>query len=142
MGRFVFAALIVFASVFAVGAQAPKKAYILVQVEVSNPGQYAEYMKLSPGIIEKFGGRFIARGGRSETLEGTPATGRIVVVEFPSFERAQEFYNSAEYLAARKARAGAAAAQFILVEGARGSRIEVLPRLRSDHRQGVVAAQR
>ena len=88
-----------------------------MQVEVTNPGQYAEYMKLSPGIIEKFGGRFIARGGRSETLEGTPATCRIVVVEFPSFERAQEFYNSAEYLVARKARAGAAAAQFILVEG-------------------------
>lgn len=94
-----------------------KKAYVLVQVDVTNAAQYAEYMKLSPGIIEKFGGRFIARGGRSETLEGTPATGRIVVVEFPSFERAQQFYNSAEYQAAKKVRAGAAAAQFILVEG-------------------------
>lgn len=97
--------------------EATKKAYVLVQVEVSNPAQYGEYMKLSPGIIAKFGGRFIVRGGRSETLEGAPATGRIVVVEFPSFERAQEFYNSAEYQAAKKVRAGAANAQFILVEG-------------------------
>jgi uncharacterized protein (DUF1330 family) len=94
-----------------------KKAYMLVQVAVTNPQQYAEYMKLSPGIIEKFGGRFIVRGGRNETLEGTPATGRFVVVEFPSFERAQQFYNSAEYQAAKRVRAGAATAQFILVEG-------------------------
>jgi uncharacterized protein (DUF1330 family) len=72
---------------------------------------------LSPGIIEKFGGHFVARGGRSMTLEGTPAPSRVVIVEFPSYERAQEFYNSAEYQAARKVRAGAATAQFVLVEG-------------------------
>ena len=100
------------------GGQEPaKKAYVLVQVEVSNPQQYGEYTKLSPGIIEKFGGRFLARGGRTATLEGPPARGRVVVVEFPSFERAQEFYNSPEYQAARKVREGAATAQFVLVEG-------------------------
>ncbi len=51
------------------------------------------------------------------TLEGSPAQGRVVVVEFPSFERAQEFYNSQEYQAAKKVRTGAATAQFVLVEG-------------------------
>lgn len=94
-----------------------KKAYVLVQVDVTNPQQYAEYAKLSPGIIEKFGGRFLARAGRVATLEGPPASGRVVVVEFPSFERAQQFYNSPEYVAARKLRAGAGTAQFIVVEG-------------------------
>ena len=98
-------------------AQAPKKAYMLVQVDVSNAQQYAEYAKQTPGIIEKFGGRFLARGGRTVTLEGAPARSRVVVVEFPSFERAQEYYNSQEYQAAKKARAGAATAQFVLVEG-------------------------
>jgi uncharacterized protein (DUF1330 family) len=98
-------------------AQAPKKAYVLVQVDVTNPQQYSEYTKLSPGIIEKFGGRFLARGGRTTTLEGTAARGRVVVVEFPSYERAQEFYASAEYQAAKKVRAGAATAQFVVVEG-------------------------
>jgi len=93
----------------------PKKAYILVQV--TNPTQYAQYTKLSPGIIEQFGGRFLARGGRTTTLEGPPAKGRVVVIEFPSYERAQEFYDSTEYQAARKVRAGAATAQFVLVEG-------------------------
>ena len=117
MNRYLVAAALVVLGVLAVGAQAPKKAYVLVQVDVTNPQQYGEYMKLSPGIIEKFGGRFIARGGRSETLEGIPAKGRVVIVEFPSFERAQEFYNSAEYQAAKKVRSGAATAQFVLVEG-------------------------
>lgn len=99
------------------GQEPAKKAYVLVQVEVSNAQQYGEYTKLSPGIIQKFGGRFLARGGRTATLEGPPARGRVVVVEFPSFERAQEFYNSPEYQAARKVREGAATAQFVLVEG-------------------------
>lgn len=117
MRRYLFAGMIVIAFTFAAMAQAPKKAYILVQVDVTNSQQYGEYTKLSPGIIEKFGGRFVARGGRTETLEGTPAKGRIVIVEFPSFDRAQEFYKSAEYQAAKKVRDGAAAAQFVLVEG-------------------------
>ena len=98
-------------------AQAPKRAYVLVQVDVTNAQQYGQYTKLSPGIIEKFGGRFLARGGRTVTLEGAPARSRVVVIEFPSFERAQEFYNSQEYQAAKKVRAGAATAQFVLVEG-------------------------
>jgi uncharacterized protein (DUF1330 family) len=97
--------------------QPAKKAYILVQVEVTNPQQYGEYTKLSPAIIEKFGGHFLARGGRVATLEGPPARSRVVVIEFPSFERAKQFYDSPEYVAARKVRAGAADAQFVLVEG-------------------------
>jgi uncharacterized protein (DUF1330 family) len=117
MRRVLIAAAIVVATILAAGAQPAKKGYVLVEVDVTNPQQYGEYMKLSPGIIEKFGGRFIARGGRTVTLEGTPSRGRIVVVEFPSFERAEEFYKSAEYEAARKARAGAATARFVLVEG-------------------------
>ena len=111
----VIAAALAAGSAWAV-QNAPKKAYILVQVEVTNPPQYAEYTKLSPAIIEKFGGRFLARGGRSTTLEGPPAPSRVVVIEFPSYERAQAFYNSPEYTAARKVRAGAAKAQFVLVE--------------------------
>jgi uncharacterized protein (DUF1330 family) len=109
---------VLFAAAAARAVQDPgKKAYLLVQVDVTNPQQYGEYTKLSPAIIEKFGGRFLARGGRSTTLEGPPASSRVVVIEFPSFERAQAFYDSPEYVAARKVRAGAARAQFVLVEG-------------------------
>jgi uncharacterized protein (DUF1330 family) len=112
------AAALVGLSIGVIGAtQTPPKAYLLVQVNVTNPQQYGEYAKLSPGIIEKFGGRFLARGGRSTTLEGSPAPNRVVVIEFPSFDRAQAFYRSPEYTAARHVREGAATAQFVLVEG-------------------------
>ncbi|HEX4912803.1 MAG TPA: DUF1330 domain-containing protein [Vicinamibacterales bacterium] len=99
-------------------AQTPaKKAYLLVQSDVTNTEQYAAYAKLTPAIIEKFGGRFIARGGRNLTLEGPPAPARVVVIEFPSFEAAQAFYNSPEYVAARQIRRGAATMQIVAVEG-------------------------
>lgn len=96
---------------------AGRKAYILVQSSVTNAGQYAEYAKLSPGIIAKYGGRFLARGGRSATLEGPSAPARIVVIEFPSYDAAEAFYRSPEYTAARRVREGAATMQFVVVEG-------------------------
>lgn len=117
MTRFLATASFVVLAALAIGAQAPKKAYILGQIDVTNPQQYSEYTKLTPSIIEKFGGRFMARGGKNETLEGAGAKGRVVVIEFPSYERAREFYNSMEYQTAKKVRAGAATVQFILVEG-------------------------
>jgi uncharacterized protein (DUF1330 family) len=97
--------------------EAPKKGYIIGQVDVTNPQQYAEYAKLSPAIIDKFGGRFLARAGRTVTLEGTPARSRVVIIEYPSFERAQAWFASPEYQKAKKMREGAADAQFIVIEG-------------------------
>ena len=94
-----------------------KKAYLLVQADVTNPEQYAAYAKLTPATIEKHGGKFLARAGRSVTLEGVKAPARIVLLEFPSFEAAQAWYNSAEYTALKKMRAGAATMQGVLVEG-------------------------
>jgi len=116
-----FALAVVFAVVAIAGAAAfqgpARKGYIIAQADITNPQQYAEYTKLTPGLIEKAGGRFIARGGRTASLEGPAARSRVVIIEFPSFERAQAFYNSPEYVAARKLREGAATAQFVLVEG-------------------------
>jgi uncharacterized protein (DUF1330 family) len=111
--------LVVILNVISVARQAsaPPKAYIVVQAEVTNPQRYAEYAKLTPDIIARFGGRFLARAGKTVTLEGPPAKGRVVVIEFPSLQQAEEFYRSPEYTAARKLRDGAATAQFIAVEG-------------------------
>ena len=94
-----------------------KKAYLLVQSDVTNPDQYAGYAKLTPAIIEQYGGRFLSRGGRSLTLEGQKAPARVVVTEFPTYETAQAFYNGPEYTAARTLRAGAATMQIVVVEG-------------------------
>lgn len=92
-------------------------AYILARIDVTDPEKYKAYIEVTPGIIEKFGGHFIVRGGEKVTLEGPEETHRVVVVEFPSLEQAQAFYNSPEYKAAKKLRAGAATAQFVAVEG-------------------------
>ena len=92
-------------------------AYMIVQIDVTNMEQYREYTKLTPAIVEKFGGQFIVRGGDVVTLEGQPETRRIVVVQFPSVEAATNFYNSDEYQVAIKVREGAATGQFIVVPG-------------------------
>jgi len=101
----------------AAGRQTAKKAYLLAQVDVSNPEQYQKYAAAAPDVVAKYGGRYLARGGRSLTLEGPPAKPRVVVIEFPSLEQAQAFYDSPEYVATRKLREGAATAQFVVVEG-------------------------
>jgi uncharacterized protein (DUF1330 family) len=92
-------------------------AYMIARVSVTDWDKYKQYMKLAPEIIEKFGGKFIVRGGQTVTLEGPTEKWRIVVVEFPDLEKAKEFYYSQDYTAARKIREGAALAQFVAVEG-------------------------
>jgi uncharacterized protein (DUF1330 family) len=91
--------------------------YIIARVKVTDPEKYQDYTAVSPGLIAKYGGRFIVRGGETATLEGPEETGRIVVVEFDSLEQAKAMYQSEEYQAAIKLRAGAATAQFIAVAG-------------------------
>lgn len=92
-------------------------AYLIARVQVTNWDRYREYTKLTPGAIAQFGGRFIVRGGQTLTLEGPPETGRVVVIEFPTFDQAKAFYESDAYSQARKHREGAATGQFILVDG-------------------------
>ena len=92
-------------------------AYLIARVTVTDMEQYQAYMKLTPAIIEKFGGKFIARGSDVVTLEGPEETNRVVLVEFPSVEQAQAFYNSEEYQHAISLRKGAADAQFIVLDG-------------------------
>lgn len=92
-------------------------AYVLVEVDVTDPVRYEEYRKLTPGAIAAHGGRFIVRGGKSVTLEGGWAPRRIVVIEFPDLATAQRFYDSPDYRAARAVRAGAANMRMVAVEG-------------------------
>jgi uncharacterized protein (DUF1330 family) len=93
-------------------------AYVIADVDVSDPQQYEAYRALSPGAIAAAGGRFVVRGGRHETLEGHWVPGRVVVVEFPSYEAAKAFYDSPPYLVARAAREGATRRfNMIIVEG-------------------------
>ena len=92
-------------------------AYILARINVTDMDQYKKYIALTPGIIAKFGGKFISRGGETITLEGEAETRRMVLLEFPSAEAAQNFYNSDEYQAAIEVRKDAAEGQFVILPG-------------------------
>ncbi len=92
-------------------------AYIIGRIDVTNPAGYSEYTRRTPEVIAKFGGRFLARGGKSATLEGPTETRRVVILEFPSLERAEAFFHSTEYAEVKKFRAGVAVAEFLMVDG-------------------------
>lgn len=93
-------------------------AYVITEIEVTNPDQYEHYKALSPGAVAAHGGRFIVRGGETAVLEGDWRPTRLVVVEFPSLKQARTFYDSPEYRKARDARAGAANFRMVAVAGA------------------------
>jgi uncharacterized protein (DUF1330 family) len=93
-------------------------AYVIAEVEVTDPVKYEDYKKLTPAAVARHGGRFVARGGQTAVLEGDWRPGRVVIIEFPSLEQARAFYTSVDYTAARRARAGAAKMNMIAVEGA------------------------
>ncbi len=92
-------------------------AYILVDVQVTDPQKYEAYKLLAPEAIRKYGGRYLARGGATEVLEGSWTPNRSVILEFPDMARAKTFYDSPEYRAARAAREGAARMSMFVVEG-------------------------
>jgi len=92
-------------------------AYLIARVEVTNPDAYEAYKKLAAAAIEKYDGRYLARGGNMETLEGDEESRRVVNVVFPTLEQAKNFYASPEYQEAKAAREGAATGQFVIVDG-------------------------
>lgn len=92
-------------------------AYLIARVEVEDITLLKDYLAATPPIIEKYHGKFMARGGTTITFEGPEETRRIVLIEFPSLSDAEAFYHSREYEKARKLREGVAVAEFIAVDG-------------------------
>ncbi len=95
-------------------------AFIVAEVNVTDPAGYEPYRPLAAASIARFGGRFVVRGGEAQLLEGTPEPQRIVVIEFPDAETARRWYASAEYQAALKIRQAASRGRLILVDGVAG----------------------
>jgi uncharacterized protein (DUF1330 family) len=92
-------------------------AYIIANVKVTNPEQYEQYKKLSTIAMQTYGAEVCIRGGKVEVLEGDWTPERVVLLKFPSVEKAHAFNNSPEYGAARQSRQGAAIMRMVLVEG-------------------------
>jgi uncharacterized protein (DUF1330 family) len=93
-------------------------AYIIADIQVSDPVAYDDYRPLAAASIARFGGRFIVRGGKVDLLEGEPQPERIVVIEFPDVDTARRWYQSEEYQTALKIRQAASRGRVLLVEGA------------------------
>ncbi len=93
------------------------KAYVLCDIDVTDPDAYEAYKALAAPAVVANGGRYVVRGGPAELLEGEGLLNRVVVLEFPDAASARAWYDSPAYREARAARAGAATARFTLVEG-------------------------
>jgi uncharacterized protein (DUF1330 family) len=92
-------------------------AYVIAHIDVKDPARYEEYKRMVPASIAAFGGRFIARGGATDTLEGAWRPKRLVIVEFPSAERARAWWHSSEYADAKALRQATSEGSLVLIEG-------------------------
>jgi uncharacterized protein (DUF1330 family) len=92
-------------------------AYVLAHVDVRDPVRYEDYKKMVPASIQKFGGRFIARGGNVEVLEGSWHPKRLVLVEFPSLDAARQWYASEDYAAAKALRQATSIGDLVVIDG-------------------------
>lgn len=92
-------------------------AYVIVEVEVHNAKDYEEYKRLTPSSISAHDGRFVVRGGLTESLEGEWHPQRVVILEFPSVQKAKEWWASPEYAPAKEIRQQTATTKMIVCEG-------------------------
>lgn len=92
-------------------------AYVILDIEVTDPALYDEYKKLAPAAVTAYGGKYLARGSRVEALEGDWQPSRVVVLEFPTCEQAHAWADSPEYAPAKALRQRAATTRAILLQG-------------------------
>ena len=92
-------------------------ALVIVHIEITDPVRYEEYKRLAAPTVLAYGGKYVVRGGRAETLEGTRRPGRVVVLEFPTWERAKEWWDSEAYRPGKDLRRACAKTEMMLVEG-------------------------
>jgi uncharacterized protein (DUF1330 family) len=90
-------------------------AYVIANIRITDPDRYPEYASGVPQTIERYGGRYLARGGDVEVLEGEWEPQRLVIIEFESMERLREWYDSPEYAPLKRLREEVAASQLVVV---------------------------
>ena len=95
-------------------------AYVVVEVNVKDPVTYERYKVLAPPSIAQYGGRYIARGGTTVVLEGDWKPKRLVILEFPTLERAREWWASPEYAPAKALRMSCTETDMVVIEGVSG----------------------
>ncbi|MGO8973713.1 MAG: DUF1330 domain-containing protein [Steroidobacteraceae bacterium] len=94
------------------------KAYVVAEINVTDPEAYKSYVAAVAPVVARFGGKYLVRGGQTISIEGAPPSGRVVVIEFDSLAAARTFEDSADYAAVSPIRHKAAQSRVFLVEGA------------------------
>ena len=92
-------------------------AYVIVDIDVKNPSTYKDYIALAPATVTAYGGRYLARAGKTEVFEGEWVPKRLVILEFESLERAKAWLDSPEYTPIKKLRHKAATSNMVAIEG-------------------------
>ena len=92
-------------------------AYVVVDIEIKDPVRYEEYKQLAPQSLAAFGGKYVARGGKTDVLEGARRPGRVVLLEFPNAKRAREWWDSEAYKPVKGIRQACARTEMFIVEG-------------------------
>ena len=91
--------------------------YVIAQLKITNPENYKEYIEKVTAVIKKFGGVYLARGGEHQVFEGEDNFPRIIILKFPSYEKALEWYNSNEYKPIKDIRLKNSVGSNIIVKG-------------------------
>ncbi len=91
--------------------------YVIAEVDVHDAALFEEYRKLVPATIAQYGGRYLVRGGATDSKEGGWAPRRVVMLEFPSADQARKWYHSPEYAPALALRLKAATTRMVIVDG-------------------------
>jgi len=91
-------------------------AYVIVDLRITHPDQFEAYKQRVPDTLTPYGGKFLARGGRVETLEGGWNPERLVVLEFPTLDQAKAWWSSEEYREPKAMREASAQTKMIVVE--------------------------
>src|SRR5438128_6094176 len=110
-------------------------AYFIVDNEVTDQAGFEEYRKQVPGTVEKYGGKFLVRGGQVQTLEGDWKPRRIVVTEFPSIEQARRWYDSEEYRALKALRLRTARGSVVQFGSRRSTAVSAARTMRVERRR-------
>jgi uncharacterized protein (DUF1330 family) len=92
-------------------------AYVFANIRITDASDYERYKEIVPATIERFGGRYLARGGRTEVLEGELEPGRVILLEFPSYEHAERWYSSTEYARAKLVRQDSSEGELVFIDG-------------------------
>ena len=92
-------------------------AYVIVDINVTDPVRYEEYKKLAAPTVELYGGKYIARGGKTETLEGDWSPTRLVILQFEDIEQAKNWHDSVEYSKAKSIRHATAISKMVVIDG-------------------------